>query len=38
MTKKYGPDIKWFDIICMQKDCFKIKAFDFKQNIAKILK
>lgn len=30
MTAKFGPDIKWFDSIARQKDCFKMKAFDFK--------
>ena len=38
MTKKYGPDIKWFDVICMQKDCFKLKAFDFKKNLEILLR
>jgi hypothetical protein len=38
MTKKYGADLKWFDVVCMQKDCFKIKVFDFKRNLALIIK
>lgn len=38
MTKKYGPDLKWFDVVCMQKDCFRIKAFKFKSNLEILLK
>ena len=38
MTKKYGPDLKWFDVLCMQKDCFRLKAFKLKNNLALLLK
>jgi len=38
MTRKYGPDIKWFDVVCMRKDCFKLKAFEFKANLGVILR
>lgn len=37
MTKKFGPDLKWFDAIAFKKDTFKIKSFDFKQNLTRIL-
>ena len=37
MVKKYGPDLKWFDAIAFKKDTFKMKSFDFKQNLNRIL-
>lgn len=37
MTKSYGPDLKWLDAIARKKDTFRIKAFDFKQNLTKLL-
>lgn len=37
MTRTYGPDLKWFDAIAFKRDTFKIKSFDFKQNLNRIL-